>query len=129
MALATQAQNNDLDALFAALANRTRRSIVLRLEQGDATISELAAPFDMTLAAVSKHLHVLENAGLVVRTQEGKSRRCSLDAEALAHAESWLRSRRQLWETALDSFARHVEEQEARRTTETTSTKTGSSNQ
>lgn len=103
------ALDNNLDAVFAALGNSTRRALVTRLGTGDATISELAEPFDMTLAAVSKHLQVLERAGLVVRTRRGKARHCRLDKEAFEAAEEWLDSRGQHWESTLDSFADYVE--------------------
>lgn len=103
------ASDENLDAVFAALGNSTRRALVTRLGAGDATISELAEPFDMTLAAVSKHLLVLERAGLVVRTRRGKARHCRLDANAFETAEEWLDSRRQMWECTLDAFADYVE--------------------
>ncbi|MDW3178542.1 MAG: metalloregulator ArsR/SmtB family transcription factor [Acidimicrobiia bacterium] len=106
---ARTASDENLDAVFAALGNSTRRALVTRLGAGDATISELAEPFDMTLAAVSKHLLVLERAGLVVRTRRGKARHCRLDANAFETAEKWLGSRREMWESTLDSFADYVE--------------------
>ena len=101
----------DLDAVFAALGNSTRRALVTQLGEGDATITELAEPFDMTLAAVSKHLQVLERAGLIVRTRRGKARHCRLKSDAFDNAESWLDSRRQMWESTLDAFAEYVEQQ------------------
>ncbi len=101
-----------LDAVFAALGNTTRRALVTRLGRGDATITELAEPFDMTLAAVSKHLLVLERAGLVVRTRRGKARHCRLENDAFETAEGWLSSRRQMWESTLDSFAEYVEQRD-----------------
>ncbi len=84
----------------------------MELGEGDATISELAEPFDMTLAAVSKHLSVLEKTGLVRRTRQGKARRCSLQEGVLENAESWLTSRRERWETTLSAFADYVESTE-----------------
>lgn len=110
------ASNEDLDAVFAALGNSTRRALVTRLGEGEATITELAEPFDMTLAAVSKHLQVLERAGLIVRTRRGKARHCSLENDAFENAEGWLHSRRQMWETTLDSFAEYVERQHEEKT-------------
>lgn len=103
----------ELDAVFAALGNRTRRSLITRLGEGDATVSELAAPYDMTLPAVSKHLLVLENAGLITRTRDGKSRRCALSKPALEQAESWLTDRRKHWTDSLDSLAAYLESDES----------------
>lgn len=111
MATATTPRLTDreLDALFAALANTTRRSIVQRLAGGEATISELAKPFDMTLPAVSKHLLVLERAGLIRRQRDGQSRRCTLQPEALDCAETWISTTRQFWDETLDSLADYIE--------------------
>ena len=85
-----------------------------RLGYGDATTSELAAPYDMTLAAISKHLQVLERAGLVVRTAQGKATRCSLDLDTVTEMEQWIHSRRTMWEQSLDAFAAHVEATQVR---------------
>jgi len=115
MVLATECLATDteeLDAIFSALASATRRSLITQLGEGDATISELAEPFDMTLAAVSKHLSVLEKTGLVRRTRQGKARRCSLQEGVLENAESWLTSRREHWEATLSAFADYVESTE-----------------
>ena len=112
------ASSEDLDAVFAALGNSTRRALVTRLGQGDATITELAEPFDMTLAAVSKHLQVLERAGLIVRTRRGKARHCRLKNDAFENAEGWLHSRRQMWESTLDAFAEYVERQHEEETSD-----------
>jgi DNA-binding transcriptional ArsR family regulator len=110
MLLATETK--ELDAIFSALASATRRSLITQLGEGDATVSELAEPFDMTLAAVSKHLSVLEKVGLVRRERQGKARRCSLQDGVLENAEVWLVSRREHWEATLSTFANYVESTE-----------------
>src|ERR1700740_53666 len=92
-----------LDAIFAALADRTRRAILARLASGEATVNELAAPFDMSQPAISKHLKVLERAGLIVAGQEAHARPGKLGAQPLSDALSWIEAYRQHWETA---FAR-----------------------
>ena len=102
----------DLDAVFAALAHPTRRAIVERLAQGDCAVKELAAPHDVSLPAISQHLRVLEEAGLLVQTPEGRVRRCALDAAPLSAAFSWLVQYRLFWQDALDALARHVEGEE-----------------
>lgn len=91
--------------MFRALADQTRRAILHRLSVSSATVSELAAPLGMSLPGVSKHLTVLEQAGLVDRTVEGRARRCSLTPGALREADDWLAYYRSFWESALDSLA------------------------
>jgi DNA-binding transcriptional ArsR family regulator len=98
-----------LDAVFSALADPTRRKILLRLSRGEASISELAEPFAMTLPAVSKHLRVLERAGLVKRERDGWYHRCRLEARPLGDAASFLERWRPFWDQTLDQLARHVE--------------------
>jgi DNA-binding transcriptional ArsR family regulator len=98
-----------LDAVFSALADPTRRQIVARLARGPATISELAEPHAMTLPAVSKHLRVLERAGLLRREREGWYHRCSLDARPLEDAVSFITRYRAFWEDTLEQLAHHVE--------------------
>ena len=98
-----------LDAIFSALADPTRRRILVRLSRGDASITELAEPFDMTLPAVSKHLRVLERAGLARRERDGWYHRCHLEAGPLATAASFLDRWRPFWEQTLDQLAAHVE--------------------
>lgn len=93
-----------LDQVFGALADPTRRAILRRLTEGDASVGELAAPFDMTFAAVSKHLGVLERAGLLVRESRGRERRCYLDARPLAAAAHWTSQYRDFWEQRLDAL-------------------------
>src|SRR3954470_12722606 len=87
-----------LDAIFAALADPTRRAILSRLAQGDASVTELAEPFHMSQPAISKHLRVLENAGLVSRGQDAQRRPRRLEAKPLAIADEWLERYRKHWE-------------------------------
>lgn len=87
-----------LDATFAALANSTRRAILSRLAQGAANVNELAEPFDMTLPAISKHIKVLERAGLVMRGQHAQYRPCALDATRLEEIAAWTEQYRPVWE-------------------------------
>lgn len=87
-----------LNATFAALADPTRRAILARLAQGEASVTELARPFRISQPAISKHLRVLENAGLITRGRDGQRRPCRLDARRLAEADEWLESYRQNWE-------------------------------
>ncbi|WP_410653795.1 ArsR/SmtB family transcription factor [Amycolatopsis sp. cmx-4-54] len=92
--------SDTLDATFAALADPTRRAILARLATGDATVTELAAPFAMSQPAVSKHLRVLERAGLVSRSRDAQRRPCRLVAEPLRTATDWLADYRDYWETS-----------------------------
>jgi DNA-binding transcriptional ArsR family regulator len=89
-----------LDLTFAALADPTRRAILARLATGEASVTELAEPFDMTQPAISKHLKVLEQAGLIVQGRDGQRRPRRLDARPLAEAEAWLDQYRRFWEQA-----------------------------
>jgi DNA-binding transcriptional ArsR family regulator len=109
------ARDDRLDRLFGALSDRTRRAILARLASAPATVTELAEPFDMTLAAVSKHLKVLEAAGLVERAIDGRIHRLTLDAHPLQDAERWLGFYRAFWSDTLDRLARHVERRGRRR--------------
>ena len=107
---ASRVEVNDrtLNAVFAALADPTRRAIVRRLASGEATVGELAQPFTMSFQAVSKHLHVLEQAGLVNRSRRAQQRPCRLRPEALAYASGWLGDYRSLWETSFDRLDEHL---------------------
>jgi DNA-binding transcriptional ArsR family regulator len=87
-----------LDATFAALADPTRRAILARLVSGEASVMDLAEPFAMSQPAISKHLKVLEHAGLISRGRDGQRRPCRIEAKALAEADGWLEKYRQLWE-------------------------------
>lgn len=100
--------NDGLDAVFHALADPTRRAILRALAPGEQTIGDLAAPFAMTFAAASKHVKVLESAGLVERRVLGRSHFCRLQAAPLAAADSWLRFYERYWETRLDRLAAFV---------------------
>jgi DNA-binding transcriptional ArsR family regulator len=97
-----------LDAVFAALADRTRRAIVVRLSEGEASVSELAEPFSVSLPAVTKHLNVLERAGLLDRQKEGRVRRCRLVPEAMREADEWIARYRVFWDARLDSLSAHL---------------------
>jgi DNA-binding transcriptional ArsR family regulator len=107
---AKAARDTKLDAVFSALGDTTRRRILARLAQGPASITELAAPFEMTLPAVSKHLRVLERAGLMRRERDGWYHRCHLETRPLEGAVAFLAKYRPFWEDTLDALARHVEE-------------------
>jgi DNA-binding transcriptional ArsR family regulator len=99
-----------LDGVFAALADPTRRAILARLATGEATVTELAKPFTISLPAISKHLKVLERAGLIARSRSGQWRPCRLQPAALEDAAEWLDDYRQLWAGRLDRLADHVNE-------------------
>lgn len=98
-----------LDRTFAALADSTRRAILARLARGDASVGELARPFRVSRPAISKHLRVLERAGLVRRTREGRVSRCELEAVAMREAAEWVDRYRVFWEGRLNALARYVE--------------------
>ena len=91
-----------LNTTFAALADPTRRAILTRLADGDATVNQLAAPFPMTVQAVSKHLKVLEQAGLISRRRAAQSRPCHLEVERLDRAAAWMIEHRQVWSDRFD---------------------------
>ncbi|MGB1253718.1 MAG: ArsR/SmtB family transcription factor [Candidatus Promineifilaceae bacterium] len=96
-------QNDDkLSETFSALANPTRRAILARLAQGEATVNELAEPFDMSLPAISKHIKVLERAGLITQGQKAQYRPCTLNAAPLQKVSSWTEQYRHIWDTSFD---------------------------
>jgi DNA-binding transcriptional ArsR family regulator len=99
-----------LSATFAAVADPTRRSILARLASGEASVTELAKPFDMTLPAVSKHLKVLEHAGLISRGRDAQSRPARLEAARLREAARWMERYRIFWEQSLDRLDLHLRE-------------------
>ena len=103
-----------LDRAFAALADPTRRAILARLALGESRVTDLAEPFDMSLPAVSKHIRVLEGAGLVARTVDGRIHRCALAPEPLHVIEHWLDFYRGFWSETLDAVARHAEREKRR---------------
>lgn len=99
-----------LSATFAALADPTRRAILARLAQGEATVGELAAPFSISQPAVSKHLKVLEQAGLVTRGRAAQSRPCKLNAARLREVSDWLETYRRFWEESFDRLDAYLAE-------------------
>src|SRR5512132_2333804 len=99
-----------LSITFGALADPTRRAILGRLTKGEASVTELAKPFDMTLPAISKHLKVLENAGLITRSRDAQWRPCRLRAQRLEEAADWVGRYREFWEHSLDRLAEHLRE-------------------
>ncbi len=103
----------DLDIVFKALADPTRREILKQLSVGDAYVSQLAEPHKMSLAAVSRHVQVLANAGLMSRSREGKNIRCGLNAEPLREATEWLSYYRTFWTQKLGALGDFLEEGEA----------------
>jgi DNA-binding transcriptional ArsR family regulator len=106
---------DQLDETFAALANATRRAILARLADGAATVNELAEPFAMTLPAISKHIKVLERAGLVVRGRRAQFRPCALDAAPLEEVSTWAEQYRPIWEARFDRMDDYVKQLRPRR--------------
>ena len=98
-----------LDATFTALGDSTRRAIVAQLAQRELALSQLAAPFDMTLTAVSKHVKVLTKAGLVTVEKRGRTQYCRLRAKPMKEAVNWLNNYQKFWTDQFDSLARHLE--------------------
>ena len=99
-----------LDRTFAALADPTRRAILARLAAGEATVTELASPFDISLPAISRHIRVLENAGLLARTRRGRLHHCRLSPGALQQAAEWLAFYRRFWDQRLDALADYLDQ-------------------
>jgi DNA-binding transcriptional ArsR family regulator len=97
-----------LDSTFAALSDPTRRAILARLAQGEALVGELAEPFAMSLPAVTKHLNVLEEAGLVRRIKDGRMRRCRLNGKALKSAHAWFSDYEKFWQRSLDRLEKYL---------------------
>ena len=104
----TEQPDDELSLTFAALADPTRREILARLSRGEATVGELAEPFAMTQQAISKHLKVLERAGLVSRSRDGQYRPCRLEPGNLAGAADWIGRHRQIWEDRFDRLDDHI---------------------
>ena len=105
-----------LDATFAALADPTRRAILARLARGEASVTELARPFAMSQPAISKHLKVLERAGLIARGRDAQRRPCRLVAQPLAEANGWLEGYRQFWDESFERLDALLEELQAEKT-------------
>ncbi len=103
-------ENGALDRTFAALSDPTRRAILARLATGEVSVGELAEPFEMSLPAVSKHVKVLEEAGLLQRTRDGRVHRLSLDPAPMQEASEWIDRYRAFWEGRLDALARYLKE-------------------
>jgi DNA-binding transcriptional ArsR family regulator len=120
-------QPADLSTIFAALADPTRRAILARLLAGDAPVKDLAEPFELSGPAITKHLKVLERAGLISRSRDGQQRPCRLEPRALAPAADWIEQYRQMWEEGLDrldSYLKSIAPAPTRRVPETKSHKT-----
>ena len=107
-----------LSTKFAALADPTRRAILARLALGETSVSEIAKPFDISGPAISKHLKVLEHAGLITRSREAQWRPCKLEPQALKSVDDWLERYRRLWEHRLDRLEDYLRELQAKAKTE-----------
>jgi DNA-binding transcriptional ArsR family regulator len=105
----TRSTEEKLDAVFHALSHRARRAVMARLAEGPASITQLAAPFSMSLPAVSQHIRVLEHAGLVTRRVDGRVHQCKLHALPLKSAQEWLQHYGPFWQQTLDALASYVE--------------------
>jgi DNA-binding transcriptional ArsR family regulator len=106
--MAPERTSEDLDLLFGALADSTRRGIVARLASGEATVTELAAPFSISLPAISRHLKVLERASLITRGRQGRWRSARLSPTSLASAATWLSTQERLWAERVDRLDGHL---------------------
>jgi DNA-binding transcriptional ArsR family regulator len=99
-----------LDRAFGALAHPIRRGILARLAMGEATVAELAKPFRVSAPAISKHMRILEQAGLLSRRKQGRQHRCRLEEQRLREAQQWLQQQRDLWNERLDALERYLKE-------------------
>ncbi len=106
--------SQNLDRVFFALSDSTRRAILARLSQGSTTIGELSAPFDISKPAISKHMKILENAGLIERVINGRQHQCTLTTAGLKTAEDWLNFHRRFWESRFDALSNLLAEEESR---------------
>ena len=106
--MGTVTEDERLDAVFTALGDRTRRDIVARLGAGDATVKELAEPYDMTMQAVSQHIRVLERSGLISRGRHRQTRPCRLEPARLEAALSWIEESRRTWSERMDRLETHL---------------------
>jgi DNA-binding transcriptional ArsR family regulator len=116
--MAIAIDEEQLSETFAALASSTRRAILARLAEGSATVNELAEPFQMTLPAISKHIKVLERAGLVVRGRHAQYRPCALDPAPLEQVSTWADQYRPVWEARFDRMDDYLEQLRSRRRTD-----------
>src|SRR6476646_2499960 len=114
-ATARKRHEDRLTDTFAALANTTRRAILARLADGAATVNELAEPFEMTLPSISKHIKVLERAGLVTRGRRAQYRPCALDAAPLEEVATWAEQYRAVWETSFDRMGDYLAQLQRRK--------------
>jgi DNA-binding transcriptional ArsR family regulator len=112
-------QTPQLDAVFHALGDATRRRMLRELAEGERTVGQLAQPFSISLAAASKHIKALENAGLIHREVRGRTHHCRLEAGALAQAHEWLRFYERFWTGRLDDLERLLREEDARKSSTT----------
>jgi DNA-binding transcriptional ArsR family regulator len=110
---------DQLSATFAALADPTRRAILARLITGECSVTELAEPFDMSMPAVSKHLRVLQNAGLIARRHDAQWRHCSIDATPLKEVAAWAEQYRHIWEGRLDRLDSYLNTMKSKQSTTT----------
>jgi DNA-binding transcriptional ArsR family regulator len=122
-AATTTSQPDSLNATFAALADPTRRAVLARLAKGEATVTELAAPFDLSLPAVSKHLKVLRNAGLIEQGRQAQLRPCRLRAEGLRGVADWIAQYQRLHEESLDRLDDYLRELQAKETNDDAGTR------
>jgi DNA-binding transcriptional ArsR family regulator len=107
---------DQLSTTFAALADPTRRAILARLASGECSVTELAEPFEMSMPAVSKHLRVLEHAGLIARSREAQWRPCRIEAAPLKQVAEWTEQYRRIWETKFDNLELYLQELKAKET-------------
>ena len=103
-----RSDDNKLSQTFAALANSTRRAILARLAEGEATVNELAKPFNMSLPAISKHIKVLERAGLIAQGQKAQFRPCTIDVAPLKEISTWTEQYRHIWEASFDRMDNYI---------------------
>lgn len=109
-----RSEDDKLSQIFAALANSTRRAILARLAQGVATVNELAEPFDMSLPAISKHIRVLERAGLITQGQNAQYRPCTIDVSPLEEVSKWTEQYRPIWEGRFDQMDDYIKNLKAK---------------
>jgi DNA-binding transcriptional ArsR family regulator len=125
LSVSSERTSEDLDLLFGALADATRRDIVARLALGEATVTELAAPFSISLPAISRHLKVLERASIITRSQDGRWRHARLSPTSLAAAATWLARYEQLWTESFGRLDDHLARLTSEQPTPQTETKKG----
>jgi DNA-binding transcriptional ArsR family regulator len=112
----TRSKDDRLDLTFAALANPTRRAILARLAKGEATVNELAEPFNMSLPAVSKHIKVLEHAGLITQGQKAQYRPCTIEVAPLQEISRWTEQYRHIWEARFDQLDSYINQLKTKET-------------